>query len=246
MDTADTNNVFAVTLRTVPTDSTGVAHILEHTTLCGSKVFPVRDPFFHMLKRSLNTFMNAMTSADWTCFPFATKNEQDYHNLLSVYLDSVFFPNLNKLDFMQEGHRYEFETLDDSSTNLLYKGVVYNEMKGNMSNPDDIFNYELQKHLFQNSNYKHNFGGDPPAIPKLTHQQLLDFHSKFSDFFDCSIFILFLLVFVCLMFMILVLHQCEKFLEISNNCLSVVLLIGMKFYFLFLPFCFVVFCFFVF
>ena len=119
MDTADTNNAFAISLRTIPTDSTGVAHILEHTTLCGSKNFPVRDPFFHMLKRSLNTFMNAMTSADWTCYPFSTQNEQDFNNLLSVYLDSVFYPNLNKYDFMQEGHRFEFENMEDINSSTL-------------------------------------------------------------------------------------------------------------------------------
>eukprot|EP01084_Bolivina_argentea_P027584 51264_1 len=174
LDTADTNNAFAVAFRTLPSDSTGVAHVLEHTVLCGSKNYPVRDPFFHMLKRSLNTFMNAMTSADWTCYPFATQNEQDYHNLLSVYLDSVFFPNLNELDFMQEGHRFEYE-----NDELVYKGVVYNEMKGNMSDPNDIFAYNIQKNLFPNNLYQHNFGGNPPDIPKLTHKNLIDFHTKF-------------------------------------------------------------------
>ena len=121
-----------------------------------------------------------MTSADWTCYPFATQNEQDYHNLMSVYLDSVFFPNLNELDFMQEGHRFEFEEMTDyENTDLQYKGVVYNEMKGNMSDPNDIFAYNLQKNLFPDNMYRHNFGGDPLDIPKLTHKELVDFHRKF-------------------------------------------------------------------
>ena len=102
-------NVFMVALRTVPQDSTGVAHILEHTVLCGSENFPVRDPFFMMLRRSLNTFMNAFTSSDWTAYPFATQNRKDFDNLLSVYLDAVFFSRLDPLDFAQEGHRVEFE-----------------------------------------------------------------------------------------------------------------------------------------
>ncbi len=180
MDSADTNNAFAVALRTLPSDSSGVAHILEHTVLCGSGKFAVRDPFFHMLKRSLNTFMNAMTSADWTCYPMATQNEQDYHNLMAVYCDSVFFPNLNELDFMQEGHRLEWENMTDHThSDLVMKGVVYNEMKGNMSDPNDIFAYNLQKHLFPDNLYHHNFGGNPPDIPKLTHRELVAFHSKF-------------------------------------------------------------------
>ena len=124
--------------------------------------------------------MNAMTSADWTCYPFATQNEQDYHNLISVYLDSVFFPNLNPLDFMQEGHRFEFEDMKDyENTDLQYKGVVYNEMKGNMSDPNDIFAYNLQKNLFPDNLYQHNFGGNPPDIPKLTYDNLVSFHRKF-------------------------------------------------------------------
>src|SRR5210317_957866 len=132
----NTENVFLVALRTVPHDSTGVAHILEHTALCGSERFPVRDPFFMMLRRSLNTFMNAFTSSDWTAYPFASQNRKDFDNLLSVYLDAVFFSRLDPLDFAQEGHRVEFETNDDTTTDnaqLVFKGVVYNEMKGAMS-----------------------------------------------------------------------------------------------------------------
>jgi len=122
----DNNNAFLVAFLTVPQDSTGVAHILEHTTLCGSRHYPVRDPFFMMIRRSLNTFMNAFTSSDWTAYPFASQNTKDFNNLLRVYLDAVFFPNLNELDFAQEGHRLEFEKPDDPTTPLVYKGVVFN------------------------------------------------------------------------------------------------------------------------
>ena len=119
-------NVFFVALRTMPQDSTGVAHILEHTALCGSEKYPVRDPFFMMIRRSLNTFMNAFTSSDWTAYPFASQNKRDFYNLLDVYLDAVFFTRLDPLDFAQEGHRLEFEDGQDPSTPLQYKGVVFN------------------------------------------------------------------------------------------------------------------------
>ncbi|MDX1736344.1 MAG: insulinase family protein, partial [Halioglobus sp.] len=129
----NTENVFLVALRTVPEDSTGVAHILEHTALCGSERFPVRDPFFMMLRRSLNTFMNAFTSSDWTAYPFASQNRKDFRNLLDVYLDAVFFSRLDPLDFAQEGHRVEFAEPDNPDSELVFKGVVFNEMKGAMS-----------------------------------------------------------------------------------------------------------------
>ncbi len=135
LSSADANNAFLVAFPTVPQDSTGVAHILEHTSLCGSEHFPVRDPFFMMTRRSLNTFMNAFTSSDWTAYPFASQNRKDFDNLLQVYLDAVFFPRLEKLDFAQEGHRVEFEDPDNPDSNLVFKGVVYNEMKGAMSSP---------------------------------------------------------------------------------------------------------------
>ena len=118
-------NVFLVALRTVPTDSTGVAHILEHTALCGSEKYPVRDPFFMMIRRSLNTFMNAFTSSDWTAYPFASQNKKDFNNLLDVYLDAVFFSRLDELDFAQEGHRVEFAEPDNADSPLEYKGVVF-------------------------------------------------------------------------------------------------------------------------
>jgi len=169
-------NVFLVGLRTVPQDSTGVAHILEHTVLCGSERYPVRDPFFMMIRRSLNTFMNAFTSSDWTAYPFASQNRKDYFNLLDVYLDAVFFSNLHELDFAQEGHRVEFDKADDPTTDLVFKGVVFNEMKGAMSAPTSTLWQTLGKHLFPNNTYHHNSGGDPEVIPDLTHEQLVEFY----------------------------------------------------------------------
>jgi len=172
----DDHKVFMVALRTVPEDATGVAHILEHTVLCGSERYPVRDPFFMMIRRSINTFMNAFTSSDWTAYPFATENDKDYQNLLQVYLDAVFFPKLDALDFAQEGHRFEFETPDDPSSPLTYKGVVFNEMKGAMSSPISTLWQCLTSELYPTSTYHFNSGGDPEVIPELTHQQLVAFH----------------------------------------------------------------------
>ncbi len=174
----DSENAFAVILKTVPRDSTGVAHILEHTALCGSVKYPVKDPFFSMIKRSLNTFMNALTASDWTMYPFATQNRKDYYNLMSVYLDSVFHPRLDRLSFMQEGHRVEVEGNADASgePRLVYKGVVYNEMKGAMSSPDQVMGHAILNALYPDTTYSYNSGGDPAEIPKLSHQDLLEFH----------------------------------------------------------------------
>lgn len=169
-------NVFLVGLRTIPTDSSGVAHILEHTVLCGSEKYPVRDPFFMMIRRSLNTFMNAFTSSDWTAYPFASQNRKDYFNLLDVYLDAVFFSRLAELDFMQEGHRVEFETPDDPNSDLVFKGVVFNEMKGAMSAPTSVLWQQISKHLHPNNTYHHNSGGDPEAIPDLSYEELVSFY----------------------------------------------------------------------
>ena len=169
-------NVFLVGLRTIPQDSTGVAHILEHTVLCGSEKYPVRDPFFMMTRRSLNTFMNAFTSSDWTAYPFASQNRKDFFNLLDVYLDAVFFSRLHELDFAQEGHRLEFATADDPESELQFKGVVFNEMKGAMSAPTSILWQTLTQYLFPNNTYHYNSGGDPEAIPDLTYQQLKQFY----------------------------------------------------------------------
>ncbi len=174
----DRNNAFAVAFLTPPQDSTGVAHILEHTVLCGSRRFPVRDPFFLMTRRSLNTFMNAFTSSDWTAYPFASQNQKDFKNLLQVYLDAVFFPQLNVLDFAQEGCHLEFEDHENPTTDLVYKGVVYNEMKGAMSSPSTRLAQALSAELFPTTPYHHNSGGEPEAIPRLTYEQLKAFHAR--------------------------------------------------------------------
>ena len=177
LDSKSDEKVFMVAFRTIPEDSTGVAHILEHTALCGSRKYPVRDPFFMMIRRSLNTFMNAFTSSDWTAYPFATQNEKDFHNLLSVYLDSSFFPNLDELDFLQEGHRLEYSD-NNINNDLEIKGVVYNEMKGAMSSISSQLWHGLSKHLYSSSTYKHNSGGNPENIIDLTHEYLVNFHRK--------------------------------------------------------------------
>ncbi len=174
----DSNNAFEVAFLTLPQDSAGVAHILEHTVLCGSRRFPVRDPFFLMTRRSLNTFMNAMTASDWTAYPFASQSRKDFNNLLQVYLDAVFFPQLDALDFAQEGHHVEFEVPSDPATDLVYKGVVYNEMKGAMSAPTARLWEALSAELFPTTTYHYNSGGEPEAIPTLTYAQLKAFHAK--------------------------------------------------------------------
>ena len=176
---SDSNEkVFMVAFRTIPEDSTGVAHILEHTALCGSKKYPVRDPFFMMIRRSLNTFMNAFTSSDWTAYPFATLNKKDFNNLLGVYLDSAFFPNLDSLDFAQEGHRLEFKEKNNPESEIEIKGVVYNEMKGAMSSITSQLWHGMSQHLYSSSTYKHNSGGDPENIIDLSHEDLVNFHQK--------------------------------------------------------------------
>lgn len=170
-------NAMAIAFKTVPTDSTGVAHILEHTVLAGSEKYPVKDPFFSMISRSMNTFMNAMTSSDWTLYPFATQNKKDFYNLMSVYQDAVFFPLLEKLAFNQEGHRLEFKNPTDPNSPLQYKGVVFNEMKGAMSaSVRDVYQ-QLMQHLFPKSTYRHNAGGAPSDIPDLSYDAFRDFHS---------------------------------------------------------------------
>ena len=169
-------NVFLVGLRTVPMDSTGVAHILEHTVLCGSERYPVRDPFFMMIRRSLNTFMNAFTSSDWTAYPFASQNRKDFFNLMDVYLDAVFFSRLHKLDFAQEGHRVEFAEPENPDSDLVFKGVVFNEMKGAMSSPVSTLWQTLTEHLFPTTTYHYNSGGEPEHIPDLSYEQLKEFY----------------------------------------------------------------------
>ena len=174
LDADNDEKVFMVAFRTIPEDSTGVAHILEHTSLCGSKKYPVRDPFFMMIRRSLNSFMNAFTSSDWTAYPFATQNNKDFNNLLDVYVDSAFFPRLDPLDFSQEGHRLEI----NNENKLEIKGVVFNEMKGAMSSPTDQLWHGMSKYLFEETTYHHNSGGDPEKIIDLTHADLVAFHQK--------------------------------------------------------------------
>lgn len=166
-------NVFLVAFRTQPMDSKGEAHILEHTALCGSEKFPVRDPFFLMIRRSMNTFMNAFTAADWTAYPFATQNKKDFQNLLEVYMDAAFAANLNPLDFAQEGIRIELENGEP-----VYKGVVFNEMKGAMSSPSDQLYHQLAHHLFPKTTYHYNSGGDPKDIPDLTYDELVTFYKS--------------------------------------------------------------------
>lgn len=172
----NTENVFMVAFRTVPEDSTGVAHILEHTVLCGSERYPVRDPFFMMIRRSLNTFMNAFTSSDWTAYPFASQNRKDFNNLLDVYLDAVFFSRLHELDFAQEGHRIEFAEPNEPESDLTFKGVVFNEMKGAMSSVSSTLWQTLTQYLFPTTTYHYNSGGDPEHIPDLTYEQLKSFY----------------------------------------------------------------------
>lgn len=173
----DSNNLFSVQLRTTPMDSTGVPHILEHTVLCGSEKYPCRDPFFKMLNRSLSTFMNAFTASDYTMYPFSTQNAKDFQNLLSVYLDAVFFPCLRELDFWQEGWRLENEDPTDPSTPLVFKGVVFNEMKGAFSDNERVYAQHLQNKLYPDHTYSVVSGGEPLAIPDLTWEQLRAFHA---------------------------------------------------------------------
>jgi Zn-dependent M16 (insulinase) family peptidase len=178
LNSKDDNNVFFIAFLTVPQDSSGIAHILEHTSLCGSDRFPVRDPFFMMLRRSLNTFMNAFTSTDWTAYPFASQNRKDFDNLLQIYLDATFFPRLDYLDFRQEGWRVEFDEADNPDSNLVYKGVVFNEMKGAMSSPVSRLWQTLQAALYPDNTYHFNSGGEPSDIPNLTHEDLVAFHKR--------------------------------------------------------------------
>ena len=172
------NKVFYIGFRTPPTDSTGVPHIVEHTVLCGSKDFPVKDPFVELVKGSLNTFLNAMTYSDKTVYPVASCNDKDFQNLMHVYLDAVFYPNIyqEKKIFQQEGWHYEMEDIDSP---LTLNGVVYNEMKGAFSSPDEVHDREVFNSLFPDTPYGVESGGDPKVIPELTYEQFLDFHRRY-------------------------------------------------------------------
>jgi Zn-dependent M16 (insulinase) family peptidase len=169
----DENKVFGVSFATPPADSTGVAHILEHSVLCGSRKYPVKEPFVELMKSSLNTFLNAMTFPDKTCYPVASQNVQDFYNLIDVYLDAVFFPRLSPQIFQQEGWHYE---LDSPDAALSYKGVVFNEMKGNYSSPDSRLSELSQESLYPDITYGLDSGGDPKHIPDLTYEQFKAFH----------------------------------------------------------------------
>ena len=171
----DPENVFTCFFRTLPDSSNGVAHILEHTVLCGSKKYPVRDPFFSMTRRSLNTFMNALTGADFTCYPLASQVEKDFYNLLSVYLDAVFHPLLDELSFKQEGWRYDFTEEGE----LEFKGIVFNEMKGALANPEARLWNRCMEKLLPDLTYRYESGGDPAEIPKLSYQEFIEFHQRY-------------------------------------------------------------------
>lgn len=186
----DENSAFGVAFRTLPTKEyhdTGVAHILEHVVMCGSEHYPVRDPFFKMLTRSLSSFMNAMTASDWTMYPYASPNEKDYMNLLNVYLDLTFCPLLREMDFLQEGIRLEPEDLNDAKSKLGFKGVVFNEMKGVFSNPDNVFGRRLMNLLLPSGPYSYESGGDPLAIPQLSHAQLKKVLSNPLSSVECEV-----------------------------------------------------------
>lgn len=179
IDRNDTNNVFSVAFRTTPKSSNGLPHILEHTTLCGSRKFPCRDPFFKMLNRSMANFMNAMTAPDYTFYPFCTENQSDYYNLMSVYLDAVFSPMLRESDFRQEGWRLEHKDVDDKNSPIEIKGVVYNEMKGVYSDNQQIYNEHFMNNILPSNTYGINSGGDPNVIPSLTYSDLVSFHDRY-------------------------------------------------------------------
>lgn len=184
----DPENLFSLSFQTIPENSSGAAHILEHTVLCGSKQFPVKDPFFSMSRRSLNTYMNALTGQDFTCYPASSQVQKDFYNLLEVYLDAVFYPKLDRLSFLQEGHRLCFTEKGNPKSPLLIQGVVYNEMKGALSDSDQRLSYHLFKHLFPDLTYRHNSGGDPKEIPKLSYEDLLEFHRAFYHPSRCLFF----------------------------------------------------------
>lgn len=174
----DNNKVFSIGFRTPPSDSTGVLHIMEHSVLCGSRNFPAKDPFVELVKGSLNTFLNAMTYPDKTVYPVASCNDQDFQNLMHVYMDAVFYPNIYEHEeiFRQEGWSYQLDSAEDK---LKYNGVVYNEMKGAFSSPEGVLDRVILNTLFPDTSYANESGGDPEVIPELTYEQFLDFHRKY-------------------------------------------------------------------
>ena len=178
LENDDNNKVFNIAFRTVPTDSTGVAHIIEHTVLCGSDRYPVKDPFVELAKGSLNTFLNAMTYSDKTMYPLASTNDKDFFNLMSVYMDGVFHPNITKERkiFEQEGWHYEMDSPDGE---LTYNGVVYNEMKGAFSSADEILGRQVKAALYPDTTYAYESGGDPEFITDLTYESYLEFYHTY-------------------------------------------------------------------
>lgn len=173
----DDNKVFSISFRTPPSDDTGVAHIVEHSVLCGSRKFPLKEPFVELVKGSLNTFLNAMTFPDKTMYPIASRNDKDFHNLMDVYLDAVFYPSMHEEReiLMQEGWHYELDENDE----LIYRGVVYNEMKGALSSPESVLDQKIMESLFPDTTYGYESGGEPDAIPNLTQEAFLSFHRAY-------------------------------------------------------------------
>lgn len=188
IENSDENKVFNIAFRTPPKNSTGVAHILEHSVLCGSREFPLKDPFVELVKGSLNTFLNAMTYPDKTCYPVASCNDRDFQNLMHVYLDAVFYPNIYKKEeiFRQEGWNYHLEKKEGP---LKYNGVVYNEMKGAFSSPDDVLEREIMNSLFPDTTYGCESGGDPVNIPDLSYEEFLDFHRQYYHPYNSFIYL---------------------------------------------------------
>ena len=185
LENADENKVFGINFRTPPSDSTGVAHILEHAVLCGSRKYPVKEPFVELIKGSLQTFVNAMTYPDKTCYPVASQNTQDFYNLIDVYLDAVLYPRLTPHILEQEGWHYELDVVDAP---LTYKGVVFNEMKGVYSSPDSVLSEQSQQSLYPNNTYGLDSGGNPSNILDLTFAQLKGFHETFYHPSNARIF----------------------------------------------------------
>ena len=188
MKNEDDNKVFSIAFRTPPINSTGLTHILEHSVLCGSKNYPVKDPFVELIKGSLNTFLNAFTFADKTMYPVASKNIKDFRNLVHVYLDAVFYPNIYNHEeiFMQEGWHYEIK---DEKDPIIYNGVVYNEMKGAFSDPTQILYRSVTHSLFPDNAYGFESGGDPKYIPDLTYDEFINFHKKYYSPSNSYIFL---------------------------------------------------------
>ena len=185
LENEDENKVFGITFRTPPPDSTGLPHIMEHSVLCGSRKYPVKEPFVELMKGSLNTYLNASTYPDKTCYPVASQNLQDFYNLVDVYMDAVLFPRITPWTLMQEGWHFE---LDDPANPLAFKGVVFNEMKGAYSQPDNVLGEEIQHALFPDTIYANDSGGDPAEIPNLTFEQFKAFHETYYHPSNARIF----------------------------------------------------------